>query len=188
MILPINTVRCCWTPGTYLVFIHSFIHSTWAYHHGKHGLQSSPSKSPYHQKKSPTCTHQPLPNVFQSCNFLSCQPRNRNKRMQKRTMTTKSDLQSNKLPAIGGRQRSFNFWYSCWEYKSWPGFLRSLFVSPTLISSLISRHESLLISVVHWDTEIFTTLVLLKKNNDDKLSLSLTGFKTQAYYLIFRGF
>lgn len=73
------------------------------------------------------------------------------------------------------------------KYKSWLRFLCSLFVSPTLMSSVTFGHESLLISILHCGTEIFTAFYWRRKRTINWL-LTLIGFKMQVHYLTFRGF
>lgn len=122
MILPINTACWGWIPGTCLVFIHS----TWEHHHGKHCLEDSFPKAHHHKKKkkkrqkkeSSACIHQPLSNVFWSCNFLSCQPKDKNKRTVLHLSTAKAGYDNKcwspvKQASYSLRQRSFNSWYSC---------------------------------------------------------------------------
>lgn len=94
--------------------------------------------------------------------------------LQKRTMT-KDDLQSNKLPTVWDRLRSFNSWYSCREIQV---------LAPFPLQFVCLPHSDEQCDFQTWiPPDIYTSLwyrniyhILLKKKKDNKLIINFNRF------------
>lgn len=135
-------------------------------------------------------------NIFWSCNFLSCQPNDKNKRMLLHLSAAKEDNDNKgwspvkQIPTVWDRQRSFNSWYSCWEIQALAWF------SLWFVCLLHSNKQP---DFWTWMSRFLYFTVVQKylphsfywrrkRMINWSLALTLIGFKTQVHYLIFRVF